>query len=510
MFARVARALGDARRLHGIHARPRAITRRQALALAAAGLASACASGRGMPARSVAIVGAGAAGLTVAYRLAEAGVRPAVYESSGRVGGRMYTRRGFTAEGQFCELGGELVDTGHQELRALAAELGVGIQRLAAEGAPDSDLYDIGGRLRSPKDMLDPDAGTGAFLPIAAIIAADQAALYTEDDEWTGRARTLDAMSLKDYLDGLRAATEGWAIDLLDLAYLGEFGLSTSEQSALNLVDFIGAETDAAFAVFGESDEAFRVEGGSSSLIEGLSNAIGARADILYRRELEAVADDGARLRLTFATPDGEVTEAHDRVVLALPFTRLRQVEGVDTLGLTAEKLTAIRELGYGNNAKLMVATRARPWRDPASGAPQFGGALYSDRGIQTVWETSRGQQGEGGVLTNFLAGAPAAGEEAAALATLESGLAALSPRLAQALDPDTRASFFWARHPHTLGSYATARPGQYTTLLEAAGTMELGGRLHFAGEHTSPAFLGYMNGAVESGERVAGEILGG
>jgi monoamine oxidase len=509
LFARVARALGDARRQQGYAPHPRAITRRQALALAAAGLASACASARSAsPSESIGVVGAGAAGLTIAYRLAEAGRRPAVYESSGRIGGRMYTRRNFTAEGQFCELGGELVDTGHESLRALAAELGVGIQRLAPEGGEEGDLYDVGGRLRTPRDMLDPEAGTGAFLAVAAIIAADQEALYTEDDEWTERARALDAMSLKDYLDALRGQAEGWAVDVLDLAYLGEFGLPTAEQSALNMVDFIGAETDEHFAIFGESDEAWRVEGGSSSLIEGLSNAIGARADVHVRRELIRIADDGMRIALTFRTPDGEATETHDRVVLALPFTRLRHVEGIETLGLTPEKRAAVMELGYGANAKLMVATTSRPWREPSTGAPQLAGALVSDRGMQTVWETSRGQEGQGGVLTNFLAGPPADGEEAAALATLTRGLRALSPRLADALDPETRAAFFWNRHPHTLGSYATARPGQYTTLLEVAGTPELGGRLHFAGEHTSAAFLGYMNGAVESGERVAAEIL--
>jgi monoamine oxidase len=32
-------------------------------------------------------------------------------------------------------------------------------------------------------------------------------------------------------------------------------------------------------------------------------------------------------------------------------------------------------------------------------------------------------------------------------------------------------------------------------------------GNCHFAGEHTSIDFQGYLNGAVETGERAAGEI---
>lgn len=506
LFARVERAMRIARQAQGLVV-ARALTRRQALILGAAGLAAACASAgsKKSEAEPAAIIGGGAAGLTVAYRLVEAGRTVTLYESSARFGGRMFTRRNFTAEGQFCELGGELVDTNHESLIALAGELGVGIQRLVAEDDPGGDLYDIGGKLRSPRDMLDPTAGTGAFLPMAAKIAEDQRALLDENEEWTARARELDAKSLKDYLDALRPLTEGWAVDLVDLAYLGEYGQPTDRQSALNLVDFIGVDPQRNFEVFGESDEAHRIAGGSSSLIEALLAAIGDKAAMAPRHALKKIARDGERLNLTFDAPGGPVEASFVRVVLALPFTRLRQVEGLADLGLAPEKLAAINGLGYGNNAKLMVATRARPW---TSGKAAFRSALYSDRGFQCVWETSRGQAGAGGVLTNFMAGGRADGDEKEALASLAAGLGAISPALGEALDVETRASFFWGRYPHMLGSYASPRPGQYTTMLEAAPMPELNGRLHFAGEHTSADFLGYMNGAIESGERAAAEFL--
>ncbi len=505
LFARVERAMRLARQTEGL-ATPRALTRRQALVLGVAGLAAACASHgpkRG-EAGPVAIIGGGAAGLTVAYRLVKAGLAATVYESSARFGGRMFTRRNFTAEGQFCELGGELVDSNHESLIALAGELGVGIQRLVAEDDPGGDLYDIGGKLRWPLDMLDPSKGTGAFLPMARKIAEDQAALLDENEEWTARARELDAMSLKAYLDALRPLTKAWAVDLVDLAYLGEYGQPTENQSALNLVDFIGVDPERNFEVFGESDEAHRIAGGSSSLIEALLAAIGDKA-LTPRHALKKIARDGSHLNLGFDAPGGPVEARYDRVVLALPFTRLRQVEGLADLGLSPGKLAAVNELGYGNNAKLMVATKSRPW---TSGKAAFRGALYSDRGIQIVWETSRGQEGQGGVLTNFMAGPRSDLDEAAALSSLAAGLGAVSPAVGAALDLGAKASFFWNRYPHMMGSYASPRPGQYTTMLEAAPTPELDGRLHFAGEHTSADFLGYMNGAVESGERAAAEIL--
>mgnify|MGYP000105993719 CR=1 FL=1 len=213
LFRRAQRALALAEPALAIA--PRALTRRAALTLGAAALA-ACAA-RSAPRRreSIAIIGAGAAGLVAAHRLADR-ADCAIYEASNRVGGRMFTQRNFTAEGQFCELGGELVDSGHKALIDLAGELGVGIQRIAPEGETDADLYAVGGKLYRASDMIDPATGAGAFAPIARRIAADQAALLDDDDNWTARAEALDRTSVKDYLNALRPEAERWAVDLLD------------------------------------------------------------------------------------------------------------------------------------------------------------------------------------------------------------------------------------------------------------------------------------------------------
>src|SRR5690242_19151432 len=68
------------------------------------------------------VVGAGLAGVTAAYRLAQNGVQVRLYEARDRIGGRCWTARGFGG-GQTAEHGGEFIDTRHVHLRALAAEL---------------------------------------------------------------------------------------------------------------------------------------------------------------------------------------------------------------------------------------------------------------------------------------------------------------------------------------------------------------------------------------------------
>ena len=83
-----------------------------------------------------------------------------------------------------------------------------------------------------------------------------------------------------------------------------------------------------------------------------------------------------------------------------------------------------------------------------------------------------------------------------------------MSQKMADSLDPGAVISWFWAVYPYTLGSYASCKVGQYTTMLEEAAEPALGGRLQFAGEHTSVDFLGFMNGGVESGNRAAAALV--
>lgn len=493
-------AIARERQLRVDHARRRFL--RQAASAAGALALAACArmplTARG-GADDVVVVGAGIAGLACAHRLRQAGVGVRVYEAQSRIGGRMFSLRDHFADGQVCELGGELIDSGHARIRALATELGLELDDLAEDPtAGFGDIWFHGGRRYSEREILH------AFAPLAGAIARDADSLPEEQITYAmpGGAEALDRESMSGWLD--RNGASGWLRALIEVAYTTEMGLECDEQSALNFLTFIDPGTEA-FRIFGESDERFHVRGGNDRIVQQL----GIKLDdaIETGAELEALREDAdGRYVLSFKRGAGAFEVRAARVVLALPFTTLRRVR-LD-LELPPAKRRAISELGYGTNAKLMIGFSERVWRSRHAS----GGATYSDLPLQTTWETSRMQPGDAGILTNFCGGrhGVAIGEGTPRQQADDAArqLDAIFPGISSVRAGMREARFHWPSHPWTLGSYACFRPGQWTTLRGAMG--ERVGNLHFAGEHCALDNQGFMEGGVESGEWVAQAILAG
>jgi monoamine oxidase len=482
--------------------------------LGAAGIVTA-AGGLALPARArethapraktgdtVAIIGAGLAGLTAAYRLNQAGASCEIFEGSERTGGRVLTKYDFNKDAMFCELGGELVDSNHRDLIALAQELGLEIQEL--KGVDKGvDLYYFGGTHHTDEQLIP------LFEPFARKLAADVEGILDKDENFTAKAKAFDKISLAQYLTESSKGVEKWVIDLLRVAYTIEYGRDAEDQSALNLIVYLKPDTSAGFKIFGDSDESKRIKGGSSSLPNALVKALEGKVEIHQGHHLEKIRHAGSGFTLTFASAGASKEAKFARVICTLPFTMLRQVDGVKTLALSKSKQEAIAHLGYGNNSKVMYGFTERWWRNPAAGLPAVSnGSVFTDLPLQCTWESSRGQQGESGILTNFLGGAAAVKQLSKEhFNEFRKELNQVFPGVVDKVD-GKQALMNWPGYKFTRGSYTCPLVGQYTTLLKNAPVAELDGRLIFAGEHTSGEFSGFMNGAVESGNRAAREIV--
>jgi monoamine oxidase len=244
------------------------------------------------------------------------------------------------------------------------------------------------------------------------------------------------------------------------------------------------------------------VHGGNDQIPTTLAQKLGSQ--ITTSTPLTAIKLNGdGTYTLSFGNGSGSFTKVADQVVLALPFSILRTLN-FSKAGFNDVKTFAINELGMGTNAKVHVQFNSRFWRDQ-----DCTGETYADTGYQNTWEVSRAQGGSSGLLVWYTGGKPGvavgSGTPQSQAKTFLSQVEPVLPgATAQWNGKVTRD--YWTGYQWTKGSYSYWKPGQYTRFSGAE--KERSGNCHFAGEHTSQDFQGYLQGAVETGERAASEVL--
>ena len=442
---------------------------------------------------NIAVIGAGIGGLTCAFRLRQAGVFADIFEASNRVGGRIFSARDKYPNSQVAELGGELIDSNHIAMQSLALELNIQLDDLFANEPAGfvRDSWYFAGRHVTEREIV------GAFRPLASRMAHAVSVTDGNDEAFA----KLDQMSITEWLDSIDELSPLLKRILVE-AYTGEYGLEASEQSVFNLLYLIDYNEPEPFRIFGDSDERFHVHTGNDTITTRLGEVLSSQLQTGSVVEEISELRDG-RIKLSLQRDSGRFEGVYDHVVCAIPFTLLRKVKL--NLALTPEKKRVIEELSYGTNAKLMLGFSERVWNTHHNS----GGAAITDNGLQFIWDTSRGQSGASGILTNFIGGQAGvtlgkgtAEEQARAALTL---INQIFPGTSAKYIPDSAIRMHWPTHPWTLGSYTCYRPGQWSfSGIEGQRV----GNLHFCGEHCSVDFQGFMEGGCETGAAAAQEIL--
>lgn len=453
---------------------------------------------------SVAVVGAGVAGLGCARELERSGVTVSLYEASDRVGGRIWSMSD-RFPGQVAERGGELIDTAHQTMRGWAREFNLELESLA--GLPGEVFYHFDGALHPESAVVDEYR---AFVPRMH----DDLRTIGEPtaDSFTSAEAALDRVSLAEYLDTRGAGP--LLRQVIDQTYDIEYGLPIEEQSCLAFLNFIHADRRSRFVPYGVfSDERFHVVSGNEGIVRGLHSTLSRPATLGHR--LVRIARTAAGLvELTFRVGSRTVVSTHDAAVITVPFSVLRGVELHPSLSLPTWKTRSIQEFRYGTNTKLMVGFTSRPWA-----ARGNNGAAYSDlANLQSCWETNPSRASStAGVITDYTGGALGARMDPARTQAEASLFLAdyerLFPGATAAARRDARGNVVahmeaWPRNPNALGSYSANHTGYFTTI--ADNEAKPVGNLFFAGEHTSSFYewQGFMEGGALSGLRAAGEVL--
>ncbi len=479
---------------------PRRFSRRSFLGFAALSVAS-CHSGSRRadrvpaaeePAFDVAIVGAGMAGLAAAHRLAGEGFSVRVLEARERPGGRVHTLREPFEYGQFAEAGAIFVPASHAVTRRYAREFGVGL--VGAFRGNYGSAYFLRGRLLRASRAQEPDwpfelrpeeRAAGSFgLYRKYVLDGLRGLGDLERPDFTSSAtRHLDAISLADLLRE-RGASEG-AVELLGVGYLGLFGDGIETVSALQSLRDLAGQSGPA------STE--RIEDGSSRLPEAMAEPLAPL--VRYGAEVRAIEETERAVRVRFTERGARCLLSARRAIVTLPTTVLRSLELPPSV--SPAKRRAIQDVGSTSVTRTYLQCTRRFWGEL--------GMVDTDLPVMQLMDATAAQEGEAGILESYTNGAPARRlaelDEEERVARVRGEIERVFPGCAA--DFERASSWSWDLDPFARGGYAWFQPGQMAAHFTALGSAE--GRLHFAGEHTSP-WTGWMQGALEAGERAARE----
>jgi len=298
---------------------------------------------------------------------------------------------------------------------------------------------------------------------------------------------TLDGVTFAQYLSSQGASAA--AIKILNIGLPIGLGDGGEQHSALNLL------REAAYRSLRK--QSFTIRGGTDRLPKALATKLGDR--IHYGTPVVRLEQDASGVRVIAMPGGARRTFTADRIVCAIPFSVLRRLEVSPQFG--REKRAAVDQLRYTSVARVYVQTRTRFWTTDG-----LSGNASTDLPVMGVYERTINQPGTRGILESYMAGANArratAMSERDRLTAALDGMAKVYPRIRE--EYEGGASKCWDEDEWARGAYAWFEPGQMMTLMPHVARPE--SRIHFAGEHAS-FWPGWMEGALESAERVVREI---
>ena len=445
----------------------------------------------------IAIIGAGIAGLNALHTFKKNGFDATVYESSNRVGGRIFTAQNAMGDNTWTEFGGEFIDSDHKDILSLAEEFELGILDTlqSSEKKLNTEAFFFGKRYRTMAEVVE---GFRKILPKMKEVSdslPENIDFRTKDPI----AIKFDNLSMEEYLQSLDG--DKWIIDLIKAAYEPEFGLDAADQSSLNLITLLTSDTSKdEIDLFGESDERFKIIGGNQSIPNALAKKY--ENNIELNLVLTSIRVEGENYFLSFSNKKEEVKA--DFTLVTIPFTKLREVD--IKISLPDAKRSSINTLGYGINSKFMLGFNEHTWRKQG-----YAGLVYSDIGVCNGWDNTQLQTLDSNTagLTVLLAGSQSLELKKRTLAENRDRYLPLWEQIYADLSikhNGKMAQMIWETYPHTKASYICYKPGQYTSICGLE--FENVGNLHFAGEHCGGKFSGYMNGAARSGREAAEAII--
>jgi monoamine oxidase len=449
---------------------------------------------RGAP-KKVVIIGAGLAGLSAAYELSQAGHDVTVLEARTRAGGRVHTLRDAFADGLHAEAGAARIPNHHHFTLKYAELFGLTLEPFEPADSP-SIYYVRGQRIKAipgqkvewPYDLTAEERALGLSGMREKYIWSMLAELGDVTDPRWPPSETLkkyDQMNRSDFWRSRGASPE--AVALLSVGGVDDRAESWStlfmlRNQALNL----------------KRKRYYKIRGGNDLLPKAFAARLAEK--IYYATPVVRIEQSIEGIKAFALSAGSHRTITGDHLVCAVPFTVQKNIEVVPAF--SPGKRKAIEELPYLSASKIFLQSRKRFWVSEG-----LSGFATTDLPIGQLWDMTYGQRGTRGILQAF----PISMHSRRVTVMAENERINFAREQVEMIYPSMRDHFeggvakCWDEDEWTRGASAYYKPGQFSSLLPHVARPE--GRVHFAGEHTSVWIDGWMQGALESGNRVAQEV---
>jgi len=438
---------------------------------------------------SVLILGAGMAGLAAAHKLREAGCEVTLLEARTWPGGRVHTLRHPFSDGLYAEAGAGRIPITHDMSLAYVKRFALDLDPFYPESGADVFYWS------GVRQIVQPGA---------------QPRLEGMKLSFTARERQIGFGGLTaEYFEKLREEiralpVDGWPYPTFKKYKDQTFGEFLRRQGASqDAITYLtqGFQDDSLLdfahdAVSHAVPKLWKIRGGNDRL--PLPMAAPLAENIRYGAEVRRIEQDGAGVKVTFNAAGLQHVATAQHLICTIPFTVLRDIDV--SPAWSAPKADVIRNLYMGKVARVFVQTRSRFWEREG-----LTGFATLDQPME-LWSPTYNQPGTRGILMSYMY------ERMAAEFSAQTPEVQIERTLDlyERVHPGVRKEFesattwSWDNERYSKGAYVVTRPVDFARLAHAP-TPE--GRIHFAGEHTSP-WPGWIQGALHSGLRAADEII--
>lgn len=424
--------------------------------------------------KKVIIIGAGFSGLSAGYALYKRNIDFEIIECGKEVGGRVFSHTIDEKEKLIVELGAEWVGEDHELLRSLCNQFNLPLDnnQFKTQAIYKNNYYKSVNEIMTPEWSQKYDK-----------LIADYQKLNDIQKETLGKK--LDKIDWWRYL--INNGCKGADLDLRELTDSTDFGESIRHVSAYSALDEYSRSSKNSI---NEMD--YKIRGGNQQLAFKFKELFSDK--IKLNIKVQKVVQGN---KVQVHCDSGYIAEG-DKLICTAPTFAVKKIDWQPAL--PTSMAYAMDALQYARINKNALEFNTRFWKEESFD-------MITDTSGHYFYHATKNQKSEKGVLISYTIG-----DKAAVVANqtdkwraemIQQSLQVAFPNVNSMLEKQV--NYYWGNNELSMGAYAMYGKGQWFDLFPKLNAPHI--HTHFAGEHLSENWQGFMEGALETGKEAADKI---